>query len=182
MEQSKNYDDVSQYRLDPERAEELLRIGGECTFIWANKAGHPIGVIMAYVYKDGKIWLTSARQRVRVPAIRRDGRSSIVITSKGTSMGGGKTITLKGHTIIHDDNPEVKAWYYPLLAQGVAGRDDEMAGDFSRGLNPDLFVKFLDTPDRVIMEFTPEMTIPFDGDKMAVATAEAYAKFAAENS
>ena len=183
MAESKNYDDVSQYKLDPERAEELLRIGGECTFIWANKAGHPIGVIMAYVYKDGKIWLTSAKQRVRVPAIRRDGRSSIVVTSKGTTMGGGKTITLKGHTIIHDDNPEVKAWYYPLLAQGVSARGENAdAGEFSMGLDPDMFVKFLDTPDRVIMEFTPEMTIPFDGDKMAAATAEAYATFAKENS
>ena len=179
METAKNYDDVSQYKLDPEKAEQLLSIGGECTFIWANKAGHPIGVIMAYVYKDGKIWMTSARQRVRVPAIRRDGRSSVVVTSKGTAMGGGKTITLKGHTIIHDDNPEVKAWYYPLLAMGVSQAE---AGDFSKGLKPELFVKFLDTPDRVIMEFTPEMTIPFDGDKMAVGTAEAYAKFAAENS
>ena len=94
-------------------------------------------------------------------------------------MGGGKTITLKGHTIIHDDNPEVKAWYYPLLAMGLSQAE---AGDFSKGLKPELFVKFLDTPDRVIMEFTPEMTIPFDGDKMAVGTAEAYAKFAAENS
>ncbi len=180
MSEEKNYDDVSQYRLDPERTEELLRTGGECTFIWANKAGHPIGVIMAYVYKDGKIWLTSAKQRVRVPAIRRDGRSSIVITSKGTAMGGGKTVTLKGHTIIHDDNPEVKAWYYPMLAKGVAGREGDEGNEFSSGLIPDLFVKFLDTPDRVIMEFTPEMMIPFDGDKMAQGTAEAYAKFAAE--
>jgi len=41
-------------------------------------------------------------------------------------------------------------------------------------------VKFLDTPERVVMEFTPEMSIPFDGDKMAAGTAAAYAQFAAD--
>lgn len=179
---AENYDDVTQYTLDPEREQELLETQHECTFIWANKEGHPIGVIMAYVPKDGKIWLTAARHRARVPAIRRDARSSVVITSVGTRMGGGKTITYKGTTIVHDDNPEVKAWFYPRLAAAMAAPADAAdAGDFNRGLVPDLFVKFLDTPERVILEFTPEMSIPFDGDKMAKGTAKAYAEFAAQH-
>jgi hypothetical protein len=41
-------------------------------------------------------------------------------------------------------------------------------------------VRFLDTPERVVLEFTPEMSIPFDGDKMAQGTASAYAEFAKE--
>jgi len=49
---------------------------------------------------------------------------------------------------------------------------------FTRNLNPETFVRFLDTPERVVLEFTPEMSIPFDGDKMAKATAEAYLRFA----
>ena len=56
-------------------------------------------------------------------------------------MGGGKTVTYKGHTVIHDD-PETKRWFYQLLASGMA-----MAGDdgnaFTRNLKPELFVKFL---------------------------------------
>ena len=48
------------------------------------------------------------------------------------------------------------------------------------GLDPDLFVKFLDTPERIVREFTPEMSIPFDGDKMAKGTATAYAAFASK--
>ena len=43
-EQKTNYDDVKQYRLDPEREQELIKCAGECTFCWANKAGHPLGV------------------------------------------------------------------------------------------------------------------------------------------
>jgi hypothetical protein len=32
-----------------------------------------------------------------------------------------------------------------------------------------------------VLEFTPEMSIPFDGDKMARGTAQAYAEFAAQD-
>lgn len=178
MQQSTNYDDVKQYRLDPEREEELLKTAGECVFIWANKSGHPIGVITAYVPVDGKIWMTATRERVRIKAIARDGRSSCVMSSKGTPMGGGKTVTYKGHTVIREDE-ETKQWFYRLLAQGMAARPDD-GNEFTRNLNPDLFVKFLDTPERVVLEFTPELSIPFDGDKMAKGTAAAYAEFAKE--
>ena len=177
--QATNYDDVKQYRLDPEREQELVNSAGECVFCWANKSGHPLGVITAYVPVDGKIWMTATRERVRVKAIARDGRSSVVMTSKGTHMGGGKTVTYKGHTVIHDD-PKTKLWMYNLLAAGMAQSQDE-GNAFTRGLDPELFVRFLDTPERVVLEFTPEMSIPFDGDKMAQGTAAAYAAFAKEN-
>lgn len=180
-EQSKNYDDVRQYRLDPEREQELLRTGGECTFIWANKSGHPLGVTTAYVAIKGKIWMTATRERVRIKAIARDGRSAIVITSKGTPMGGGKTVTYKGHTIIYDDR-ETKLWMYKLLAGGVSSQGQEDEGNaFTSGLDSDMFIRFLDTPERIVLEFTPEMSIPFDGDKMAEGTAQAYAEFAAQD-
>jgi hypothetical protein len=177
--QSTNYDDVKQYRLDPEREQELLATGGECTFIWANKAGHPIGVTTAYAAVDGKIWMTATRERVRIKAIARDGRSSIVISSKGTPMGGGKTVTYKGHTVIHDDQ-ETKHWFYNLLAAGMGAESrHDPDNAFTAGLDPAMFVRFLDTPERIVLEFTPEMSIPFDGDKMAAGTAQAYAEFAA---
>ena len=180
-EQSVNYDDVKQYRLDPEREEELVRTGGECTFIWANKSGHPLGVTTAYVPVKGKIWMTATRERVRIKAIARDGRSSIVITSKGTPMGGGKTVTYKGHTVIHDDD-ETKQWMYRLLAEGMVaeGKQDE-GNEFTSGIDPEMFIRFLDTPERIVLEFTSEMSIPFDGDKMAQGTAQAYAEFAARD-
>jgi len=175
-DQATNYDDVKQYRLDPERERELVATAGECVFIWANRSGHPIGVVTAYVPVKGHIWMTATRERVRIKAIARDGRSSVVMTSKGTPMGGGKTVTYKGHTVIHDD-PETKQWFYGLLAAGMSASRDE-GNAFARNLDPERFVQFLDTPERVVLEFTPEMSIPFDGDKMAQATAAAYLRFA----
>jgi hypothetical protein len=38
-----------------------------------------------------------------------------VITSTGTAMGPGKTVTYKGTCVVHDD-PDTKAWFYPALA------------------------------------------------------------------
>ena len=32
-----DYEDVSQYPLDPEREKELIKLQRECTFMWANK-------------------------------------------------------------------------------------------------------------------------------------------------
>ena len=180
-EPTTNYDDVKQYRLDPEREQELLNVGGECTFIWANKAGHPMGVTTAYVAIKGKIWMTATRERVRIKAIARDGRSAIVISSKGTPMGGGKTVTYKGHTVIHDDQA-TKTWFYNILAAGMAQNTaHDPDNEFTAGLDPAMFVRFLDTPERIVMEFTSEMSIPFDGDKMAAGTAQAYAEFAAQD-
>lgn len=180
-DQAVNYDDVKRYRLDPEREQEMLKTAGECTFIWANKAGHPLGVTTAYVPVGDKIWMTATRERVRIKAIARDGRSAICVSSKGTPMGGGKTVTYKGHTVIHDDK-ETKLWMYGLLAAGMAahGSQDE-SNEFTSGIDPDMFIRFLDTPERIVMEFTSEMSIPFDGDKMAQGTAQAYAEFAAED-
>lgn len=180
-DQAINYDDVKRYRLDPEREQELLRSAGECTFIWANKAGHPLGVTTAFVALEGKIWMTATRERVRIKAIARDARSAIVITSTGTQMGGGKTVTYKGHTVIHDEH-DTKLWFYKILAAGMKhNADHDPDNKFTTGLDPDMFVRFLDTPERIVLEFTPEMSIPFDGDKMAEGTAQAYAEFAAQD-
>jgi hypothetical protein len=89
-------------------------------------------------------------------------------------MGGGKTVTYKGHTVIHDDR-ETKHWMYQLLAAGMAGHSQHDQGNqFTNGIDPQMFVRFLDTPERIVLEFTPEMSIPFDGDKMAQGTAQAY--------
>jgi hypothetical protein len=69
---------------------------------------------------------------------------------------------------------------YNILAQGMAmAKDDGNA--FTKDLDPAMFVRFLDTPERIVLEFTPEMSIPFDGDKMAAGTAAAYAEFAAQD-
>ena len=50
-----DYEDVTIYGLDEDVEEQLLLAHNECTFIWSNKEGWPVGVIMSYVWRNGQL-------------------------------------------------------------------------------------------------------------------------------
>lgn len=158
----KGYEDVTVYKLSPEREQELLDKQVECNFIWVNKDGHGLGVIMNYVARDGSIWLTATKQRPRIKALQRDPRASVVITSTGTDMGPGKQITYKGRVVLHEDQA-TKDWFYPAMAEVISPYPAP---------TPEAALQHLDTPLRVIIELIPEMTIAFDGDAINKASVE----------
>ena len=159
----KNYEDVTRYSLDDEAEAELLRHQAECTFIWSNKQGHPVGVVMNFVFHDGRFWLTASGQRARVAAVRRDPRVSSTISSLGSAVTTRKSLTYKGSCVVHDD-AETSAWFYPALAAAVRPGDvDAQAA----------FVSHLDSPRRVIFEVLPEGRIGFDSTKMWQDTPDA---------
>lgn len=156
-----NYEDVTGFTLDDDRMAELLSTQNECSFIWSTRDGWPVGVIMSFVWRDGKVWLTSSRQRKRIAAIQRDDRVSVIVSGLGTSMGAGKTVTLKGRCRLHED-AETKQWFYPALAAAIFPDNVRRQGNFSR---------FLDSPGRVIIEVTPVGLISHDIDKLAAAAS-----------
>lgn len=158
-----DYEDVTGYTLDDEAEEEMLLAQNECTFIWANKEGWPLGVIMSYVWKDGCFWITLSSQRARVPAMRRDNRCAVCVTSKGTDVGANRTVTYKGTCEILDDDDDTKAWFYPALAAAIRPADEPWQRNFAG---------FLDSPRRVIFKITPTQRIGYDGRKMGKATAQ----------
>ena len=109
-EHPENYEDVTVYGLDDDVEAEMLAAQNECTFIWSNKEGWPVGVIMSYVHVDGKFWLTASSQRARISAVQRDPRVCIVVTSTGSKMVRNKTVTYKGICTVHDDRA-IKEWF-----------------------------------------------------------------------
>lgn len=160
-EHIEDYEDVTVYTLDETTEVELLAAQNELTFCWANKEGWPVGVIMSYVFHDGRFWVTASSQRKRIAAVRRDPRVSVVVTSRGSALGSsGKSLTYKGRCILHDED-ETKAWFYPALAAKLYPDDKAFAANFE---------KFLDSPRRVILEVVPEQRIGYDGSKMREAT------------
>lgn len=161
-EHPENYEDVTVFGLDEDVEAEMLDAQNECTFIWSNKEGWPVGVIMSYVFRDGKFWLTASSQRARISAVRRDPRVCIVVTSTGSKMVRNKTVTYKGTCTVRDDQ-ETKDWFYPELSAALQGDDIERR---------DVFAKFLDSPRRVILEVEPTQRIGYDGGKMGKATSE----------
>lgn len=154
--QADDYEDLTNCALTPELETKLVNIQGECVFMWVNSRNEPFGVVMSYLPKDGKIWLTAAATRKRIPALRRNPRASICINSTGSKMGGGKTVTYKGTCVIHEDRA-TKDWFYPEFAQRMRPDNAHAA---------ETFRQFLDSPHRVIIEFTPDYTLSFDATLM----------------
>lgn len=157
-----NYEDVTKFGLDDDVETQMLNAQNECTFIWSNKEGWPVGVIMSYIFRDGKFWLTASSQRARISAVRRDPRVCIVVTSTGSAMERNKTVTYKGTCKVHDD-PDIKKWFYPDFSRALRGDNQD---------HIDQFVHFLDSPRRIVLEIEPTQRIGYDGAKMGKATAE----------
>jgi len=149
MSEETYYEDLRPFALSDEEVDSLLKAQGECTFCWGTKDGSPMGVIMGYVWRDGRVWLTATSQRARIPALRRDPRCAVIVTSMNSSEPPARTVTIKGRCVIHED-AETKGWFYPALAERVV----PFAGPAR-----DAFCKHLDSPIRVVMEVIPEKTV-----------------------
>jgi hypothetical protein len=166
---SQDHEQVSIYPFSDEKREELLSKARECVFNWTTKDGWAVGVVHAFVWHNGRAWITCGAHRHRVAALRRDPRCSVVVSGIAAPDGPNGAITIKGRAIIHEDE-ETKRWFYPALARGPYGR----AG---RELTPEMeaqaaaFVERLDSPLRVVIEIVPEKWITLDSDKMAKDTA-----------
>ena len=159
-ESLENYERVSIYRLDAEAQERLLSSARECVFNWCTRDEWPMGVIMSCIWRDGRMWLTAGAHRHRISAVRRNPKVSVVVTSTGTERGPGKTATIKGTCVVHEDL-ETKAWFYREFSLHLY-RDEAAAVSFE---------KMLDSPLRVILEVIPEKLITYDGAKMFAHTA-----------
>lgn len=163
-EEQVDYEDLTGMQLTEEELAQLVSGGGECIFNWTTRDGYPVGVVVAYVYRDGKFWTTCAERRKRVPALRARPQSAIVINT------GGRTATFKGDSIVHapgdEGFDELKTWFYAALA-----RTDQPDADEYRHS----FAKFLDSPHRVIVETDARLVVAFDTARFAKFTAEAIA-------
>ena len=151
-----SYEDVSMFTLSGDRERALLDAQTECCFMWTTKAGDPVGVIMNYVTRDDRFWITCTKRRKRVAAVAARPRVAIAITSRGTKIGVSQALTYKGQAIIHDDD-ETKAWFYPALAARVRPDSPEQQ---------QAFVDHLATEGRVVIEIVPDGRIGFDAEEM----------------
>ena len=166
---SEEHEVVSIYPFGEQEKEELLTKARECVFNWSTKDGWPVGVVHAFVWRDGRGWITCGAHRHRVSAIRRDPRCSVVVSGVAAPGGPNGAITFKGRAIIHDDE-ETKRWFYPALARGpYTGMDGELTPE--QEAQAKAFEERLDSPLRVVIEIVPEKWIMLDSDKMAKDTA-----------
>ena len=157
-----DYEDLTEMRLVGDELAPLLESPAECVFNWTNRDGYPVGVVVAYVWRDNKFWTTCAARRKRVPALRARPQSGVVVNR------GGRTASFRGDSIIHtpddDDFADLKSWFYRALS-----RVDEHPDDPYR----QSFLKFLDSPHRVIIETEANLVVGFDTAKFSSFTNDA---------
>ena len=160
MSQAHDHEIVSIYPFSDAEIDQLMSHSQECVLMWATRDGWPVGVTHAFVWKDGRIWITFAAHRHRAAAIRRDPRVSVCVSSAGYPAGSPRglpagAVTFKGRAAFHDDDA-TKAWYYPALSEKVSPDDEDGQIFFSR---------FLDSPLRTIISVTPEKRIMYNSTK-----------------
>ena len=158
MAQTHDHEVVSIYPFNEDEVEALMGNAVEAVLMWTTKDGWPVGVTHAFIWRDGKIWLTFASHRHRAAAIRRDNRVSVNISSASypadvpADLPAG-AITFKGTGEFFDDD-KTKAWFYRALAAKV-GRGNKEAEDG--------FYTLLDSPLRTILAVTPVKRIMYNG-------------------
>lgn len=153
---SQDWEDVRSYTLDEDAEGELLRRQTECTFIWSGRGGHPTGVIVNFIFRSGRFWLTSSDQRPRIAAVRRDPRVSVAVTSKGSGIPVSRSLTYRGTCVLHDDR-ETLDWFVPEFSTAMRPDDPVTAAAFAA---------HLDSPGRLVLEVVPELRIGYDAAKM----------------
>jgi len=160
VEQVENYEEVEHYPLDAVTLEKILLEQNECAFVWGPRDHWAVGVIMTYVWRDGRFWLTASSQRARIAAIKRDPRVSIIVSSVGTSLGPAKSITVKGRVSIHEDR-ETLDWVLPAISAAILPGAEAFQ---------EKFTKMMDSPRRIVLEVDPEKWITFDAGLMMQAS------------
>ena len=58
MSKTHDHEIVSIYPFTEEEVDHLMTHSNECVLMWATKDGWPVGVTHAFVWHEGKVWLT----------------------------------------------------------------------------------------------------------------------------
>lgn len=157
MARTHDHEIVSIYPFSDDEVDALLDHSAECVLMWATKDGWPVGVTHAFVWHDGKIWITFSAHRHRTTAIKRDNRVSVNVSSAGYPVPNEAlprgAITFKGHAEFLDDDA-TKQWFYTALAKKLNPGDP--AGE-------KFFFNLLDSPLRTIVAVTPVKKIMYNG-------------------
>ena len=157
MAKTDDHEIVSIYPFTDDEVDQIMAHSGECVLMWGTKDGWPVGVTHAFVWKDGKIWITFAEHRHRAAAIKRDNRVSVNVSTASYRPDAPAdwprgAITFKGTGEFFSDD-ETKGWFYPALSKKV------------NPTNPDgeaFFNNLLDTPLRTILAVTPVKKIMYN--------------------
>jgi general stress protein 26 len=126
-------------RLAAADRDELLAAQRECTFVFSGPDGWPSGVVMNFLHRDGRLWLTAVEGRPHVTALAAEPRVSVVVSGAGTDLPGRRMVALRGLATMHRDRETLDHWLDEFAAAWRSGGQAE-------------FRRLLDSPNRVVIE------------------------------
>lgn len=151
---------IEPFTLTDEEAWQLITSPPwRCVIAWVTRDGQPVVAPMAYQVLDGKIMLTTTKQRDKVKAFRRNPAISLCFQDEK----GSKHVTVRGRVEFSDDPTLVRRW----IAAYVESYGQQMSAEERQ-----LEVARYDSPDRLILIIHVEKMRTFDREKMTRAERE----------
>jgi len=129
-------------QFSKEEVHSLLEAGREMFLTHLTKEGFPMVTVHVYVLRDGELWSTCVKPRVKVRALTRDPRCGVCISTNGLGLPFGGAMTLKTRVEFVEDRATVEEI---CRMHGERYYASERARE--------LFVRSLLTPNRVAMKF-----------------------------
>jgi general stress protein 26 len=138
----RDIEDLRRTGLAAADREELYAATTECTVSYLSRDGWPKAVVMSFLRRDDRFWLTAVAGRDHLESLRVDPRLTVVVDNRGTRLPGRRMVATQGTATVHTDRA-TKDWFYPAFAERLAADD------------PAAFVRLLDSPGRVVLEVVP---------------------------
>ncbi len=148
----------SQIQLTPEEQEAYLAEARTMTLCTIDKNGYPHAVAMAYMVKDGCIYMTSFRKAQKVVNARRNPKVTVMIES-GTGYDKLKGIMIRGDCEVIDEPEEV--WNVMREIRRFEGAEPAA---------PDSAVLKERAKKRAILKIVPVKTSSWDHSKLPKGT------------
>jgi len=148
-----DFEDFTPHRLGEADVISLIGTGGVCVLSWTTADGYPVGVVMHYLYRDGRFWLNCVARRARVAALRVRPQAAVVVNKEG------KMASFKSDAVIHAaadaDWNHVSKWFYDAFS----GLEVDPADEFAAGLR-----RFLDGLNTVVIEVPANLVVSHDSE------------------
>jgi PPOX class probable F420-dependent enzyme len=144
----------NQIKLTPEEQAEFLTQPRTMSLCTIDKDGYPHVVAMAYMVKDGCVYMSSYRKAQKVVNIRRNPKVAVMIES-GTAYDDLKGLMIRGRCEIVDEPEEV----WKLMREIREFREEDPPPP------ADSLAKAR-TQKRVILKIVPEKVASWDHSKL----------------
>jgi PPOX class probable F420-dependent enzyme len=147
-----------QIKMTPEEQQAFLVQGRTMTLCTIDKDGYPHAVAMAYMVKDGLVYMTSFRKAQKVVNIRRNPKVAVLLES-GKQYDELRGVMIRGQCEVIEDGDEV----WKIMREIRAFQGESVAA-------PTNAVVQARAQKRAVLKIIPERVATWDHSKLPPGT------------